>query len=116
MDNRNELASKVLESTVFTNYLDKKKAAESNAPLYAMIQEYDRTTEALMALLQGADYDPAEAIRLTNDAEYLSAEIQKHPDVQALNAANEELQAYLACCKQTCSGCDACSHPCNERK
>lgn len=115
MEVRNELAAKVLGSPEFADYIEKKKAVEANEPLYAMIQEYERTTTALVALMQDEAYDAQEAIRLTNDAEYLSGQIERHPDYIALAAANDRLQAFLAAAKPCGGACEGCRQDCKER-
>lgn len=117
MEVRNELAAKVLSSAEFLDYIEKKKAVEANESLYAVIEEYERTTAALVALMQQTDYDAAEAIRLTNDAEFLSSQIEKHPDYVSLVAANDLLQAYLASHMPTCGGsCEGCSQGCHKER
>lgn len=115
METRNETASRVLSSPEFLEYIDCKKKVEGNVSLYSMIGEYESAAAALVKLMENSDYDAAEAIRLTNDVEFLSGQIEKHPDYIALVAANDRLQLFMSTLPVTCSGsCDGCSQNCHK--
>ncbi len=117
MEERNVLASRVLNSSEFLHYVEMKKAVEANETLYPMILEYEKTTEALVSLMQNSEYDAAEAIRLTNDAEYLSGQIERHPDYCRLVEANDRLQAFLAATQPACGGaCATCAQNCHKEQ
>ncbi|MBR0081491.1 MAG: YlbF family regulator [Clostridia bacterium] len=77
-------------------YLTLLNDLRSDKALMQIIDEYEYTTKQLSALLQNPDYDPAEAIRLTNDAEYLSAIIASNPKYNAYMTARKQFEASVA--------------------
>lgn len=99
-------------------YLDLLQAVKSDESLMAMISEYESAAEQLNELLQNPDYDAAEAIRLTNDAEYLSMMIQNNPLYSAYARAKDTVQKSMqerfphGC---GCS-CAACQSKCSNRR
>ena len=77
-------------------YLTLLNDLRSDKALMQIIDAYESTTQQLSALLMDPDYDAAEAIRLTNDAEYLSAIIASTPKYNAYIAAREQFEASVA--------------------
>lgn len=77
-------------------YLTLLKKVQSDESLMKAIEVYEDTTRRLQALLKDEDYDAAEAIRLTNDAEYLSDMIRRNPTYSEFAAAKETLDQSMA--------------------
>ncbi len=87
-------------------YLQLRQRLLNDPALSAMIQEYDSDIEKLNALLAVPDYDASEAIRLTNDAEYLSFMIGQNPLYQQYLSAKESVSCSMR--ERSChmSGCN----------
>ncbi|MDO4564625.1 MAG: hypothetical protein Q4C04_03295 [Clostridia bacterium] len=87
----------------FNDYMAARAEMENDAPLKAMLQEYDACVKALTELLEEADYDAQKAILLTNDIEYLGAQINLNPIYLRVKDAFAKLQGYA--CSHDCSTC-----------
>lgn|GEM_PF-3067801 len=99
-------------------YLDLLQEVRSDPALAAMLAAYESDSEQLSLLLSDPDYDAAEAIRLTNDCEYLCSMIESNPLYQRYRKAKET----VACSMQTraahFSGCNCAvcqSRNCNRK-
>ena len=88
--------------------------------LMQLMTEYETDANRLQALLNDPDYDAAEAIRLTNDLEYLSDEIQRVPLYHAFAEAKAKLDQSVSERASTLhlSGCNcaACQKARTSRK
>lgn len=101
------------------HYLNLSEQVNRDEALLAMIREYEETTKRLALLIQEPDYDAAEAIRLTNDSEYLSEQIANHPLYRSYVEAKRALQTVLEQRAQkhipSCScGCASCQGACSD--
>ena len=102
-------------------YLTLSKQVNQDAALLEMIHSYEDSGKKLALLLQNKDYDAAEAIRLTNDIEYLSEQIFNSPLYRSYVEAKDALRSVLAkrseqfipSCACGCNKCEGgcCSHP-----
>ncbi len=94
-------------------YLELSNQARQDTNLMHLMQAYDQTVASLNGLLEQEDYDAAEAIRLTNDAEYLAAEIAKNDLYQSLAEAKNALNHAIAnragtfVCGCNCAACQS---------
>lgn len=91
-------------------YLELSEQVKANTALMDMIREYESKTKLLVELVQKEDYDPAEAIQLTNDVEYLSELISRSELYQQFVTAKDELEKVLRervalSCDCDCSNC-----------
>lgn len=77
------------------DYLELRQRILSDAALSAILQEYDTDVDKLNMLLADPDYDASEAIRLTNDIEYLSVLIGQNPLCCKYLALKESVSASM---------------------
>lgn len=92
------------------NYLELRQKILNDPALSMLMQEYDSNVERLKELLSEPDYDAEEAIRLTNDTEYLSCLIGQNPLYQEYLRVKECVSRSMqerACHFSGCS-CAAC--------
>lgn len=73
-------------------YLILLERVKKDEALMKLIDEYDADAARLNELLKNPDYDAAEAIRLTNDIEYLTLVIERHPLYQSYAAAKAAME------------------------
>ena len=59
-------------------YLEASEKLKSDEALMRLIDTYESETKQLLEMVQKPDYDAQEAIRLTNDVEYMSDQISKN--------------------------------------
>ena len=78
------------------DYLDLQNAVRADAALVKLINEYEDSCAALTKLLSDPACDGGEAIRLMNDIEYMSAEIETNPTYQSYVIARERYEAAVA--------------------
>lgn len=99
-------------------YLELSEKVKADAALMKSILEYESKTKTLVELVQKEDYDAAEAIRLTNDVEYLSDVISKNELYQQFVEAKDELEKVLR--ERVALSCDCdcknCSQGCSSKE
>lgn len=105
-------------------YLELRQQILSDPTLSALIAEYDSDVEKLNMLLSDPDYDAAEAIRLTNDAEYLSGIISQSPlyrkylsAKEAVSSSMQERAGHMTGCNcALCKAKESCRRPYKENE
>lgn len=101
-------------------YLELSEKVKADKALMELIDTYQAETKQLMDLLQNPDYDAQEAIRLTNDAEYMSAQISANELYREFVAAKDALDRALrekAAMSMPCDcNCSTCQKDCSSRE
>lgn len=101
-------------------YLDLSEKVKADEALIKLIDDYQSETKQLMDLLQDPDYDAQEAIRLTNDVEYMSEQISQNPLYREFVAAKDALDRVLrekAAMSMPCDcNCSTCKSECSSRE
>ena len=101
-------------------YLELSEEVKANKALMTLIVAYETETKQLMDLLQDPDYDAQEAIRLTNDIEYMSEQIASNKLYQRFVAAKDALDRVLrekAAMSMPCDcNCSTCKSECSARE
>ena len=101
-------------------YLELSEQVKANKALMDLIDTYQAETKQLMDLIQNPDYDAQEAIRLTNDVEYMSAQISANELYRKFTAAKDELDRVLrekAIMSMPCDcNCSTCGKECDSRE
>ena len=101
-------------------YLELSEKVKADSALMQLIDEYQKETKQLMDLLQNPDYDAQEAIRLTNDVEWMSSEISSNPLYREFVAAKDALDLALrekAAMSMPCDcNCSTCHAECSSRE
>ena len=101
-------------------YLDLSEQVKADHALMELIDAYQTETKQLMDLIQNPDYDAAEAIRLTNDVEYMSQQISRNPLYREFAAAKDALDRALrekAAMSMPCDcNCSTCHKDCDSRE
>ena len=76
-------------------YLEISEKLKADEALMNLIETYESETKQLLDLVQKPDYDAQEAIRLTNDVEYMSDLISKNELYREFVKAKDELEKVL---------------------
>ena len=101
-------------------YLELSEAVKADKALMTLIEAYETETKQLMDLLQDPDYDAQEAIRLTNDVEYMSDQIASNELYRRFVAAKDALDRVLrekAAMSMPCDcNCSTCRKDCESRE
>ena len=101
-------------------YLELSEKVKADAALMQLIDEYQAETKQLLDLIQNPDYDAQEAIRLTNDVEYMSDQISKNALYREFVAAKDALDRVLrerAAMSMPCDcNCSTCKAECSSRE
>ena len=101
-------------------YLELSEQVKADKALMDLIDAYQTETKQLMDLLQDPDYDAQEAIRLTNDVEYMSSQISANELYRRFTAAKDALDRVLrekAIMSMPCDcNCSTCSKECDSRE
>ena len=101
-------------------YLELSEQVKADKALMELIDTYQAETKQLMDLIQDPDYDAQEAIRLTNDVEYMSAQISENKLYRQFVAAKDALDRALrekAAMSMPCDcNCSTCSKECESRE
>ena len=101
-------------------YLELSEKVKADAALMQLIDDYQNETKQLMDLLQDPDYDAQEAIRLTNDVEWMSGQISSNPLYREFVAAKDALDRALrekAAMSMPCDcNCSTCHAECSSRE
>ena len=97
------------ELKLFAKLLAEVKA---NEPLMRLIEEQESAKSRLRTLLQDSDYDPEEAIRLTNDIAYIAEILEQNPlyrsyteAQRAIEQVNAGRNSKLTACGRQCPMC-----------
>ena len=101
-------------------YLELSEKVKADKALMNLIDTYQSETKKLMELLQDPDYDAQEAIRLTNDVEYMSDQISKNKlyveFVEAKDALDRVLREKAAMSMPCDCNCSTCKNECDSRE
>ena len=101
-------------------YLELSEKVKADEALMNLIDAYQSETKQLMDLLQDPDYDAQEAIRLTNDVEYMSEQISQNPLYRSFTEAKDALDRALrekAVMSMPCDcNCSTCKSECSSRE
>ena len=101
-------------------YLELGEQIRADKALVELIDAYEKETKQLMDLLQDPDYDAQEAIRLTNDVEYMSEQISRNELYQSYVAAKDALEKVLrekAAMSMPCDcNCSTCKSDCPSKE
>lgn len=101
-------------------YLELSEQVKADESLMKLIDTYQAETKRLMDLIQDHDYDAQEAIRLTNDVEYMSEQISSNELYRSFVAAKDALDRVLrerAVKSMPCDcNCSTCKSECNSRE
>ena len=107
----------VLAADEIHRYLKAKRAVNDDTELSEMVKEYEEGTAQLAKMVQTEGFDADEAVRLSNDMDYIGFLLSQNPKIVELQAANKAMNEYLAQAKGTvsfsCSGnCSSCAEAC----
>ena len=101
-------------------YLELSEKVKADKALMDLIDAYQSETKQLMDLLQNPDYDAQEAIRLTNDVEYMSGQISANKLYREFICAKDALDKALrekAIMSMPCDcNCSTCKQECESRE
>lgn len=101
-------------------YLELSEQVKADHALMELIDVYQTETKQLMDLIQDPDYDAQEAIRLTNDVEYMSQQISENSLYRRFLAAKDALDRVLrekAAMSMSCNcNCSTCTSECSSRE
>lgn len=101
-------------------YLELSERIRADKALTELIDNYEAETKQLMDLLQNPDYDAQEAIRLTNDVEYMSEQIANNELYKSYVAAKDALEKTLrekAAMSMPCDcNCSTCKSDCPSKE
>ena len=107
----------VLSADEIHRYLKAKRAVNEDTELSEMVKEYEEGNARLEKMVQTKDFNTDEAVRLSNDMDYIGFILSQNPKIVELQAANKAMNDYLAAAKGTvsfsCSGnCASCGEGC----
>ncbi len=101
-------------------YLEASEKLRADEALMKLIETYESETKQLVELVQQPDYDAQEAIRLTNDVEYMSDVISRNELYRAFLAAKDALDKVLrekAAMAMPCDcNCSTCKQECESKE
>ena len=107
----------VLAADEIHRYLKAKRAVNDDTELSEMVKEYEEGTAQLAKMVQTEGFDADEAVRLSNDMDYIGFLLSQNPKIVELQAANKAMNEYLTQAKGTvsfsCGGnCSSCAEAC----
>jgi cell fate (sporulation/competence/biofilm development) regulator YlbF (YheA/YmcA/DUF963 family) len=107
----------VLAADEIHRYLKARRAVNEDTELSAMVKEYEEGNARLEKLLQTEGFDADEAVRLSNDMDYIGFLLSQNPKIVELQQANKAMNEYLSVAKGTvsfsCGGnCSSCTEAC----
>lgn len=107
----------VLAADEIHRYLKAKRAVNEDTELSEMVKEYEEGNARLEKMIQTEGFDADEAVRLSNDMDYIGFLLSQNPKIVELQAANKAMNEYLAAAKGTvsfsCGGnCSSCAEAC----
>ena len=108
----------VLAADEIHRYLKAKRAVNDDTELSEMVKEYEEGNARLAELVRQKDFDTDEAVRLSNDMDYIGFILSQNPKIVELQAANKAMNEYLATAKGSvsfsCGGnCSSCGEGCS---
>ena len=108
----------VLAADEIHRYMKAKRAVNEDTELAAMVKEYEEGNARLEKLIQTEGFDADEAVRLSNDMDYIGFLLSQNPKIVELQAANKAMNQYLDSAKGTvsfaCGGnCGTCGEGCS---
>ena len=107
----------VLAADEIHRYMKAKRAVNEDTELSEMVKEYEEGNKRLALLIETEGFDADEAVRLSNDMDYIGFLLSQNPKIVELQAANKAMNEYLAAAKGTvtfsCGGdCSSCAEAC----
>ncbi len=107
----------VLAADEIHRYMKAKRAVNEDTELSEMVKEYEEGNKRLAKLIETEGFDADEAVRLSNDMDYIGFLLSQNPKILELQAANKAMNEYLAAAKGTvtfsCGGdCRSCAEAC----
>ena len=107
----------VLAADEIHRYLKAKRAVNEDTELSEMVKVYEEGNARLEKMIKTEGFDVDEAVRLSNDMDYIGFLLSQNPKIVELQAANKAMNAYLAAAKGTvsfsCGGnCSSCAEAC----
>ena len=107
----------VLAADEIHRYMKARRAVNDDTELANMVKEYEEGNERLSKLVQTENFDTNEAVRLSNDMDYIGFILSQNPKIVELQAANKAMNEYLSKAKGTvtftCGGnCSSCAEAC----
>ena len=107
----------VLAADEIHRYMKAKRAVNEDTELSEMVKEYEEGNKRLEKLIETEGFDADEAVRLSNDMDYIGFLLSQNPKIVELQAANRAMNEYLAAAKGTvtfsCGGdCSSCAEAC----
>ena len=107
----------VLSADEIHRYLKAKRAVNEDTELSEMVKEYEEGNARLEKMIRTAGFDADEAVKLSNDMDYIGFLLSQNPKIVELQAANKAMNTYLATAKGTvsfsCGGnCSRCGEAC----
>lgn len=101
-------------------YLEASEKLKADEALMKLIDAYESETKQLVELVQHPDYDAQEAIRLTNDVEFMSDLISKNELYRTFVSAKDALEKALrekAAMSMPCDcNCSTCQSECSSKE
>ena len=107
----------VLAADEIHRYMKARRAVNDDTELANMVKEYEEGSARLVKMVQTEGFDTEEAVRLSNDMDYLGFILSQNPKIVELRAAYKAMNEYLASVKGqvtfSCSGnCASCGEGC----
>ena len=107
----------VLAADEIHRYMKARRAVNDDTELSAMVKEYEEGSAKLVKMIQTEGFDTDEAVRLSNDMDYIGFILSQNPMIVELRAAYKAMNEYLASVKGTvsfsCGGnCSSCTEAC----
>ncbi len=107
----------VLAANEIHRYMKAKRAVNEDTELSEMVKAYEEGNARLEKMVRSESFDTDEAVRLSNDMDYIGFILSQNPKIVELQAANRAMNEYLAKAKGavsfSCAGnCSACAEGC----
>ena len=107
----------VLAADEIHRYMKARRAVNDDTELAAMVKEYEEGSDRLVKMIQTEGFDADEAVRLSNDMDYIGFILGQNPLIVELRAAYKAMNEYLASVKGnvsfSCGGnCSSCAEGC----
>ncbi len=107
----------VLAADEIHRYMKARRAVNDDTELAAMVKEYEEGSDRLVKMIQTEGFDADEAVRLSNDMDYIGFILSQNPLIVELRAAYKAMNEYLTSVKGTvsfsCEGnCSGCAEGC----
>ncbi len=107
----------VLAADEIHRYMKARRAVNDDTELAAMVKEYEEGSDRLVKMIQTEGFDADEAVRLSNDMDYIGFILGQNPLIVELRAAYKAMNEYLASVKGnvsfSCGGnCSSCGEGC----